>query len=120
MTFDGRTDFSFTEYSKYVVLYPVCDTRNSLRGEFLLQFDSVSDSESLIHVTVKVPDIVVVFSIFWLCGVSAFLFFSLLRRKEREKGKERERKKENISPLFLSNFLAPEFFQPSFPTFFLF
>jgi hypothetical protein len=80
MTFDGRTDFSFTEYSKYVVLYPVCDTRNSLRGEFLLQFDSVSDSESLIHVTVKVSDIVVVFSIFWLCGVSAFLFFSLLSK----------------------------------------
>ena len=80
MTFDGRTDFRFTEYSKYVILYPVCDTRNSLRGEFLLQFDYVSDSETLIHVTVKVPDLVIAFSFFWLCGVSAFLCFSLFSK----------------------------------------
>ncbi len=78
ITFDGRIDFSFTEYSKYVVLYPVCDTRNSLRGEFLLEFASVREGETVIHVTVKVPDTVVVFSFFWICGVSAFLFFSVL------------------------------------------
>ena len=73
---DNRIDFSFSERGKYIVLYPVCSNRNSMRGQFFLEFEPVSNGNTLIHVSVQSPDFSLFF-IIWFGGTAIFTISSL-------------------------------------------
>lgn len=75
---DDRIDFKFSRQNDFVVLYPVCGSRNSMRGEFFLEFEPVSGGKTLIHVTVKAPSAVILFMFIWFTFTGIFAILSLL------------------------------------------
>ena len=77
---DNKIDFRFSKQGKYIVLYPVCSGRNSMRGEFFLEFEPSGDGNCLIHVTVKAPSFVYFFFFIWFSGVGLFTITFLCSR----------------------------------------
>lgn len=77
---DNRIDFRFSKQNGFVVLYPVCGGRNSMRGQFFLNFEPSSDGNCLIHVAVKVPSFVHFFFFIWFAGVGLFTATFLFNR----------------------------------------
>ena len=76
--FDDRIDFRYSQKGKNVILYPVCNSRNSLRGRLILEFEPISNGETLIHVKIKVPEEIAVFAFIWCSFMIFFLISAVL------------------------------------------
>lgn len=75
---DGRIDFKFNRQNGFVVLYPICGSRNSMRGEFFLEFEPTDNGNTLIYVSVKVPSAVLLFMFIWFTFTGILTVSSLL------------------------------------------
>ena len=75
---DRKIDFRFSQNGKYILLYPIFRGRNSMRGQFFLDFEPLSDGSTLVHVAVKAPASVYFFMFVWFSGVILFTIYGLL------------------------------------------